>query len=491
MSMSITGSRTATPSASTEALPFFWVPTKTLAPAAATSEAVPMAGLLFFLVRNKDWLKDPKLQDQYVKSVERTQSENEALLKDLPTPPKVPAECGQDKKRKRSSLNPIMHTLDTVEKVLACTEWQLNLLHGLIVPPSGAIDLPLVDTIVGDLKSLANKLQDDGKDRNRQSTSRLASDLASSITKHSSSSSASLSSSSSSYSTISIIADDPPENMPDEVNEYMAWIVEAKIASENLLSGLSLSMGTMTGSATAIKTAGVSPVQGIGGTGTASRNGGPISTSTVASTDNAATQASLASQASASSASEASATSQYLATVFDPSHTMTSCGEHYGNDNYDATAVPRPETSCVALAIEDFCTPPEGPLVLKAGEPAYQNFGLPRPNEKIVFQLAFEWDPRPECHTKGSPAPRAVATPAPHGKLNPDKTCNDAFHALLDGCDAANGQDKHGGRLYTGCGIVRHFPFLFLQCKTDSSEVRMGSLHTSRRLWTRASLDGG
>ena len=114
------------------------------------------------------------------------------------------------------------------------------------------------------------------------------------------------------------------------------------------------------------------------------------------------------------------------------------------------TAVPRADTPVVADGIAHFCTPPDGPLVLKPGDPAYQTFGLPSP-EKIIYQLAFTWDPRVECLS--APAPSLVASVQPDGGIGPDYWCSQYFHDLLDGCDAGNGQDKRGGRLFTGCAI--------------------------------------
>ena len=114
-----------------------------------------------------------------------------------------------------------------------------------------------------------------------------------------------------------------------------------------------------------------------------------------------------------------------------------------------ATAVPRADTSIVADGIAYFCTP-DKTLVLKPGDPAWQNFGLPSPS-KIIYQLAFEWDPRAECVS--APAPSLVASEQPGGGKGPDYWCSQYFHGLLDGCDAGDGQDKRGGRLFTRCAI--------------------------------------
>lgn len=114
------------------------------------------------------------------------------------------------------------------------------------------------------------------------------------------------------------------------------------------------------------------------------------------------------------------------------------------------TAVPRADTSIVADGIAYFCTPSEDPLVLKAGNPYFRTFGLPSPS-KIIYQLAFAWDPRAECVS--APAPSLVASEQPGGGKGPDYWCSVYFHDLLDGCDAGAGQDKRGGRLFTGCAI--------------------------------------
>ncbi len=121
------------------------------------------------------------------------------------------------------------------------------------------------------------------------------------------------------------------------------------------------------------------------------------------------------------------------------------------------TAVPRADTSIVADGIAYFCTPPDGPLVLKPGDPAYQAFGLPSP-EKIIYQLAFVRNPRAECIS--APAPNLVASVQPGGDIGPDYRCSQYFHDLLDGCDAGDGQDKRGGRLFTGCAIYEWMAFL-------------------------------
>lgn len=130
------------------------------------------------------------------------------------------------------------------------------------------------------------------------------------------------------------------------------------------------------------------------------------------------------------------------------------------------TAVPRADTAIVADGIADFCTPQHGPLVLKAGDPAYLTFGLPSPS-KIVYQLAFEWDPRAECAS--APAPSLVASEESGGGIGPDYWCSQFFHGLLDGCDAGAGLDKRGGRLYTGCAIYEWMAF-------DPGNVNVGKV---------------
>ena len=171
-----------------------------------------------------------------------------------------------------------------------------------------------------------------------------------------------------------------------------------------------------------------------------------------------ASASAAAASASAASASAASA-SAAAATIFNPSSTTTSCDVPYGSarPGETVTAVPRPDTSVVADGIAHFCTPPDGPLVLKPGDPAYQTFGLPSPS-KILYQLSFAWDPRAECVS--APAPSLVASVQPGGGKGPDYWCSQYFHDLLDGCDAGDGRDKRGGRLFTGCAIYEWMAFL-------------------------------
>ena len=145
------------------------------------------------------------------------------------------------------------------------------------------------------------------------------------------------------------------------------------------------------------------------------------------------------------SASEAAAASR-AATVFDPTHTTTSCGATWGVGT-GATGAPRNDVDAITDGIKYFCTPPDGPLVLQKGKPASINFELP-PGTPAIYQIAFEWDGRDEC--ANHPAPSIVAS-VPKG---PDYWCYTYFTDLLNGCDTADGQEKHGGRLFTDCAIV-------------------------------------
>ena len=166
---------------------------------------------------------------------------------------------------------------------------------------------------------------------------------------------------------------------------------------------------------------------------------------------NTAYSQSLASVASVSSASAASAASvvsaSNAATSFNSATTSTSCGATFGGGGPQAppTSVPRADTNIVEDGIKHFCTPPQT-LTLKKGEPAYQNFALP--NTNVIYQIAFEWDPRPEC--SNAPAPSIV----PSVPTGPEYWCNQYLLDLLNGCDAGDGQDKFGGRLWQGCAIV-------------------------------------
>ena len=159
---------------------------------------------------------------------------------------------------------------------------------------------------------------------------------------------------------------------------------------------------------------------------------------------NTAYSQSLASASSAAAASAAEASIQ--ATQFNPSKTITSCGQTYGTAGATRTAVPWQDSNVVESGIAHFCTPDDGPLVLEKAKPAIQNFGLP-PDIKAVYQISLEWDSRPEC--ANAAAPSIVATDS----KGPDPVCNARFLGLLNGCDNAGGQDKHGGRLYAGCAI--------------------------------------
>ena len=158
-----------------------------------------------------------------------------------------------------------------------------------------------------------------------------------------------------------------------------------------------------------------------------------------------------ASSASVVSASAASVSSASAATAFDPTKTTTSCGATYGNGAAGATAAPRSYTNDIEEGIAFFCTPPDGTLTVIAGKPAIENFALP--NTDIIYQIALEWDPRPECSSH--PAPSIVPS-VPKG---PDYWCNQFLLDLLNGCDTGAGQDKRGGRLYTGCAIVSSLSF--------------------------------
>ena len=228
-------------------------------------------------------------------------------------------------------------------------------------------------------------------------------------------------------------------------------------------------------------------------TATSTPSDGPLLAALFAAASASAASASAASAASASAASasaSAESASAAAATIFNPTSTTTSCGVPYGSTRpgVTVTAVPRADTSIVADGIAHFCTPPDGPLVLKPGDPAFQTFGLPSP-EKIVYQLAFAWDPRAECTS--APAPSLVASEQPGGGIGPDYWCSQYFHDLLDGCDAGDGQDKRGGRLFTGCAIYEWMailpgdnnigPVLQWNPSGESSTENYGPLRLDRR----------
>lgn len=193
-------------------------------------------------------------------------------------------------------------------------------------------------------------------------------------------------------------------------------------------------------------------------------NNCPVNTAyslSLASASAASASAASLSKASVSAASAASA-SRAAATVFDPAHPTTSCGATFGN-RASPTSVPRADTDEVQDAIDYFCNPPHGTLVLKHNDPWWINFGLQAPS-KVVYQLAMEWDPRAEC--TGASAPSIVPS-VPKG---PDYWCGVFFGDLLNGCDFAAGQDKWGGRVFVNCAIVSFaYPFFLFGLALPSS----------------------
>ena len=114
-------------------------------------------------------------------------------------------------------------------------------------------------------------------------------------------------------------------------------------------------------------------------------------------------------------------------------------------------------------------------MTLKQKDPAWINFGLPAPS-KVVYQLAMEWDPRAEC--TGAPAPSIV----PSVPTGPDYWCGVFFGDLLNGCNAAAGQDKWGGRLFVNCAIVSFIDSFFLFGLASPRLVSF-TLPLHRRLW--------
>ncbi|MCJ1452941.1 hypothetical protein MMC28_003286 [Mycoblastus sanguinarius] len=165
----------------------------------------------------------------------------------------------------------------------------------------------------------------------------------------------------------------------------------------------------------------------------------------------AASSLSVASVSSASVASVSSVSASAAAAVFNPTATTTSCGATYGN-SAGHTPAPRADVDIIEQGIADFCTPPDGTLTVIAGEPANINYALP--NTDIIYQIALEWDPRPECSSH--PAPSIV----PSVPTGPDYWCNQYLLDLLNGCDTGDGQDKNGGRLFTDCAIYEWTPFI-------------------------------
>ena len=110
--------------------------------------------------------------------------------------------------------------------------------------------------------------------------------------------------------------------------------------------------------------------------------------------------------------------------------------------------MPRAQTNDILKGIEEFCTPQDpSTLTLVKGEPAYHSYPIADSDPAASYQLAFWWDDRPEC--ANAPAPSIVAS-VPKG---PSYWCNQYFGQITNGCDAGDGQDKHGGTLSVDCAV--------------------------------------
>lgn len=141
-------------------------------------------------------------------------------------------------------------------------------------------------------------------------------------------------------------------------------------------------------------------------------------------------------------------------TAFDSTKTTLSCGASFGSASAPATAVPRAQTNDILKNIEKFCTPSDpSTLTLNHDDPAFHTYDIADSDNNGKYQLAFWWDPRPEC--ADAPAPSIVAS-VPKG---PDYWCNQYFGTITNGCDAADGQDKHGGTLAVNCAIYGWYAF--------------------------------
>lgn len=140
-------------------------------------------------------------------------------------------------------------------------------------------------------------------------------------------------------------------------------------------------------------------------------------------------------------------------TAFDSAKTILSCGATWG-PGAEITSVPRAQTNNILKSIEDFCTPQDpDTLTLVKDEPAYHDYDIDS-DVFALYELAFWWDPRPEC--ANAPAPSIVAS-VPKG---PSYWCNQYFGQIVNGCDAGEGQDKRGGTLAVDCAIYGMLAYL-------------------------------
>ena len=153
-------------------------------------------------------------------------------------------------------------------------------------------------------------------------------------------------------------------------------------------------------------------------------------------------------------------------TAFDPAKSTLSCGASFGAASATPTAVPRAQTNDVLANIEEFCTPQDpSTLTLVKGEPAFHTYPISGSKNNGVYQLAFWWDERPEC--ANAPAPSIVAS-VPKG---PSYWCNQYFDTIANGCDAGDGQDKHGGTLAVDCAV---YGFIAYIAPDDDSGPSLG-----------------
>ncbi|CAF9912067.1 MAG: hypothetical protein HETSPECPRED_000818 [Heterodermia speciosa] len=156
-----------------------------------------------------------------------------------------------------------------------------------------------------------------------------------------------------------------------------------------------------------------------------------------------------------STTSQPPTTQAPTSTAFDSTKSTLSCGASFGDASATPTAVPRAQVNDVLKSIEEFCTPEDpSTLTLVKGEPAYHTYPISGSKNGGVYQLAFWWDERPEC--ANAPAPSIVAS-VPKG---PSYWCNQYFDTIANGCDAGDGQDKHGGTLAVDCAVYGFIAYI-------------------------------
>lgn len=120
------------------------------------------------------------------------------------------------------------------------------------------------------------------------------------------------------------------------------------------------------------------------------------------------------------------------------------------------TSVPRNLAGYLHGLADLFCTPSlnnlPAPVQLRTDRALqlYSTYG----DTILTVLMKYEWDPRDEC--QNAPAPVIVVK---KNSNDPDPFCVHQYRYITDVCDNADGQDKHGGRLYVNCAIYEWMAF--------------------------------